>query len=138
MADTTEPITSLKRFSAGLRAIGNKALAIEIAKDAAAAITAAARATFEAGETPYHVPWRPGYDGQRVTLRESGALAKGIEYVAYGTMLRLRLGAKHAKYQVGRRPVTPRQDAPLPPEYVAAIKASMERTIIRILAPGGA
>ena len=59
--------------------------------------------------------------GQLVTLRKTGDLAKYVTYVAIGTRLRVALGVKYAKYQIGKRPVYPRQEQGLPESYVRAL-----------------
>jgi hypothetical protein len=127
-------VESLKRFSAKLRELP-RVLAEKVAQAAAPALTEAAQATFNAGQDAFGVPWAPGKDGQQVTLRESGALASGIRYVAVGTKIRVVLGVSYAKYQVGRRPIFPRQGDPLPPAYLAALRAATEEVLRRELNP---
>jgi hypothetical protein len=111
---------SLARFSADLRRLP-RALAQQVTEEAAPVITDLARKTFEASENAYGVPWRPGADGGKVTLRQSGNLARQIRYVAIGTKIRVALGVRYAKYQIGRRPVFPTQGAALPREYARAL-----------------
>jgi len=107
----------------------------KVATACASTITDLARATFSAGENAYGDTWAPGADGQKVDLRESGALAGGIAYVASGTRLRARLGPSYAKYQIGKRPIFPR--GRLPVSYVEAIRAATNR-VIRSELKGGA
>lgn len=109
----TGDTTTLKRFSKSLREIST-VTAQKIATAAAPVLTTLLRATFDTSEDPYGVPWDSGRDGQTITLRKTGALASGLSFVAIGVLLRMRLAARHAKYQVGRRPVSPRQGEPLP------------------------
>jgi hypothetical protein len=118
-------ISSLKKFSDKLRELP-RVVAIKVAEAAAPVLTDLVHQTFGASENAYGDDWAPGADGQKVTLRRSGELAGGLSYVAIGTKLRLRLGAKHAKYQVGKRPVTPRQGAELPVEYSRALARETE------------
>ncbi len=120
--------SSLKNFTAKLRELP-LVLAQKVATAAAPAITAAALETFDAGENPYGNTWEPGKDGDRITLHKSGALERGVRYVAIGTKLRVALGVKYARYQIGKRPVFPRQGADLPAAYVAALKLATEETI---------
>ncbi len=87
-----------------------------------------ARQTFEAGENPYGNTWAPGADGERVTLRKSGAMFSNIRYVAIGTKLRVALGQSYAKFQIGKRPVFPTQGGALPVEYSRAL----ERTAVDV------
>lgn len=120
---------SLKDFARRLRTLPT-VVAHKVAQAAAPILTEAAQSTFASGETPYGVGWAPGVDGKRVTLRKSGALARGIRYVAIGTRLRLALTTSYAKYQVGRRQVTPGQGAALPGDYAAAL-ATATRAVLR-------
>lgn len=115
-------VSSLAKLSNTLRRLPTE-LAIEIAKRAAPEITKFAQESFDSSATPYGVPWAPGAEGQKVTLRKSGALERSLVYVAVGTRLRVALGVPYAKYQIGRRPVFPRQGAALPPKYAQAIRA---------------
>lgn len=119
---------SLKDFAKRLRTLPT-VVAHKVAEAAAPILTEAAQASFASGETPYGIGWAPGADGKRVTLRKSGALARGVRYVAIGTRLRLALGTSYAKFQVGRRPVTPRQGAALPGAYVAALDEAVRRVL---------
>ena len=91
-----------------------------VATASAEAITGLAHATFARGANAYGDPWEPGKDGERVTLRKSGRLAQ-FAYVSTGTLLRTRLGPPYAKYQVGKRPILPRNGARMPVSYAAAI-----------------
>jgi hypothetical protein len=112
---------SLAKFSADLRRLPRSVAQI-VTKEAAPAITELAQATFNASENAYGVPWSPGYDGKKVTLRKSGNLARRLHYVGIGTKLRVALGVAYAKYQIGRRPVFPTQGAALPVEYVRTLQ----------------
>jgi len=111
---------TLKKFSASLRRMPT-VVAQKIATATAPKLTEAARETFAQSEDAYGAPWMPGAKGQTVTLRKSGALLNTLEYVAIGTLLRVALAVSYAKYQVGRRPVTPRQGEPLPIVYLNAL-----------------
>jgi len=117
--------SSLKKFASVLRTLPT-VLAQNAATKAAPTLSKIVETSFAAGEDPYGIQWAPGVDGQRVTLRKSGDLAKRLFYVAIGRILRLRLGVPYAKYQVGRRRVAPAQGAPLPPEYAKALKAATQ------------
>lgn len=119
---------SLAQFANDLRALP-RAVALKVAARAAPRITKLAEQTFDAGESPYGVAWDPSVDGKRVTLRKSGALFKFIRYVPAGAKLRVVLGVPYAKYQVGKRAVYPRQDSPLPNDYVDALKAAAAEVI---------
>ncbi len=115
---------SLSKFSKALNELP-RVLAQKVAAAAAPDLTTAAQATFDAGADAYGDTWAPGVDGQKITLRKTGALASTVRYVPIGTKLRLALGVRYAKYQVGRRPVTPRQGAPLPVEYTKRLASAV-------------
>lgn len=125
---------SLARFSRALREIP-KGLAIAVAKRAAPEISKFAASTFERSADPYGVPWAPGADGRKVKLQKTGALRRFIAYVAIGTRLRVSLGVRYAKYQIGKRPVYPRQGGALPAEYSETLSVivadELEGRIIR-------
>jgi hypothetical protein len=106
----------------------SRVVAQKVAEQAAPVLTDAMISTFNQSTDAYGVGWVPGEDGQKITLRKSGALAKQLRYVAIGTRLRVALGVKYAKYQIGRRPVLPRQSAGLPAPYVQLLK----ETIVRV------
>lgn len=124
---------SLKEFSKKLQALPTT-VAIKIAADAAPGLTAAAKATFNAGEDAYGVTWAPGVDGQKIDLKDTGALAKGVVYVAIGTKIRAAFSVPYAKYQLGKRPALPRQGSALPASYVDVLTASTEKIISQEMA----
>jgi hypothetical protein len=118
--NNAQAIASLSAFSTNLRRLPT-VVAQMVAAEAAPVLTALVAETFAASETAYGIPWTPGADGERVTLKKSGGLANGLQYVAIGTKLRLRLAVSYAKYQVGKRPVAPSQGGALPPAYSEAL-----------------
>lgn len=121
MSGLTGDTSTLAKFSAGLRRLPT-VVAQKVAAAAAPKITDLAKKTFEASKDAYGDAWDVGEDGKRVTLQESGRLAKYIQYVAIGRKLRVALGVPYAKYQIGRRPIFPRQGSPLPVEYVRTLQ----------------
>jgi len=112
---------SLRQFSEDLKRLP-KVVAFKVAERAAPIITALAKETFDASETPEGKSWTPGKTGKTITLRKTGALEKFIKYVAIGSKLRVSLGVPYAKFQVGKRPVFPRQGGDLPPAYTRALE----------------
>jgi hypothetical protein len=113
-------IASLNKFQQDLRRLPT-VVAQKVAAAAAPVLTQLTQATFNSSEDAYGNSWAPGSEGQKITLKKSGSLFSKIHYVAIGTKLRVALGVKYAKYQVGRRPVTPRQGSPLPVAYSEAL-----------------
>src|SRR5579872_1858182 len=102
---------------------------MKVCLEAAPALTALAKETFASGEDAYGLTWKPGERGQHVTLRKTGDLERTIRYVAIGTKLRVALGVRYAKYQIGKRPVFPRQGGELPTAYVL----TLQRTAVRVI-----
>jgi hypothetical protein len=119
-------VSSLHKFSQKLRELP-RTFAKDVAAEAAPVITEFAQTSFDNSEDPYGAPWAPGSDGRKVTLRKTGALERFIRYVAIGTKLRVSLGVKYAKYQIGKRPVYPRQGAPLPKKYSDALASIVQK-----------
>ena len=120
---------SLRKFSERLRRGFGRGLSHMVAERAAPAITAAARATYDAGTDPYGTPWAPGADGKAVDLKESGAMYRLLAYVPIGEKLRVALTTKYAKYQIGKRQVFPTQDGPLPLSYEKALEDATTQTL---------
>jgi hypothetical protein len=119
-------MSSIREFASKLRALP-LVVAIKVAEDVAPALTAKAKGSFDRSETPYGVPWEPGVDGQKITLRKTGALESTLRYVAIGTRLRVALGTSYAKYQIGKRHVFPAQGGELPTEYQEALTTSTQK-----------
>ncbi len=128
MSNFPSSLESLKRFTAGLSALP-KVLGAKVAAASAPKISSAASSTFAASQDPYGIPWAPGEAGKPVTLRKTGALAREVRYVAIGTKIRVVLGVPYAKYQIGKRPVFPRQGGALPLPYVRALEEAAVSTI---------
>ncbi len=120
---------NLKEFAASLRELP-RVVGHRVAAACAPVLTTLVLETSRSSADAYGAAWAPGADGQTVTLRKSGALLNGVRYVAIGSKLRLALTTKYAKYQVGRRPVTPRQGEALPPAYARALDTTA-RLVIR-------
>lgn len=122
-------IGKLKDFAASLRQLPVQ-VGQKVAASVAPPLTTIVQTDFDASRDPYGIPWAPGVDGQRVTLRKTGALARGLVYRAIGRKLRLQLAPVYAKYQVGKRRIAPAQGAALPTEYSSVI-GETAHTIIR-------
>lgn len=129
-------VSSLSRLEKSLRALP-KGLALRIAAKAAPVISRLAQSTFDTSADPYGVPWAPGVGGDKITLRQTGALERFVRYVAIGTKLRVALGVAYAKYQIGKRPVYPRPGI-LPPAYRAELAAIAQAEIAASVIRGAA
>jgi hypothetical protein len=119
-------VSSLHKFSQSLRELP-RTIAKDVAFEAAPVITEFAQESFDKSEDPYGAAWAPGHDGKKVKLQDTGALRRFIRYVAIGTKLRVSLGVKYAKYQIGKRPVYPRQGGVLPKKYTDALTEIVQR-----------
>jgi hypothetical protein len=119
---------NLRQFAADLRRLP-RVVALKVAEAAAPELTDLGKQTFGAGTTPDGRAWAPGKGGKRILLYRTGALEAFIRYVASGAKLRVSIGVPYAKYQIGKRPVYPRQGAPLPPEYVQALHRAAVRVV---------
>lgn len=104
-------------------------VAQQVAARAVGKINELANGTFNAGENAYGDRWAPGEKGQKVTLTRTGRMKRGVRYVAIGTKLRAALATSYAKYQVGKRPVFPRQGARLPVAYVNALRETTAEVV---------
>lgn len=134
MSDRRMDVSTLSKFSATLRGL-SVALAQKIADKAAPVISQIADDAFRASRDPYGAPWAPSVKGEVVTLRATGALEKFVRYVAIGTKLRVALGVKYAKYQIGKRPIYPRQGL-LPARYSTELARIAQETAAEHLAGG--
>ena len=119
---------SIRKFAESLRTLP-RVVGHRVAKAAAPILTSLVVETSRASEDAYGAAWAPGESGQVVKLRKSGALLDGVRYVAIGSKLRLALTTRYAKYQVGKRPVTPRQGEALPPAYARELDTTARRVI---------
>lgn len=114
-------VQSIANFTQALRKI-KTVTAQKIAEKAAEKITEIGKRAFEAGQDPYGNDWTPGADGDAVTLKKTGALERTLRYVANGTKIRVALTVPYAKYQIGKRPVFPKQGGTLPAEYTETLQ----------------
>jgi len=111
---------SLKKFGQQIKRLP-KETAIKVAELAAPEITKLGHETFAESTDAYGKPWKPGADGRRVTLHDTGKLESRLRYEARGTKLRVNLGVRYAKYQIGKRPVFPKRGL-LPDHYVRVLE----------------
>ncbi len=129
-------ISSLSKMSATLRALPT-VLAQKIATKAAPVISQFANESFEASTDPYGVAWTPKADGSTATLVKTGNMKRFLYYVAIGTKLRVALGTRYAKYQIGKRPVFPRAGV-LPSKYATALVQIAQSEAKAFVQQGGA
>lgn len=65
--------------------------------------------------------WLPTKNGQPLKFNKRADLLNVTHYVAIGTRIRVRLSVAWAKFQIGRRPITPKQNESLPDAYRKAL-----------------
>lgn len=124
----------LREFGKALARIGSVKLAERKAALAASTITKLAHATFKKSQNAYGDDWELGVDGERVTLRRSGALAQLLVYRSEGVRLRCALGLlNYAPYQIFYRNVFPRQGSVLPRAYSDALARILVDEVKRVL-----
>jgi hypothetical protein len=121
-------LSKLRALERAIKKLPTK-VSFKVAERSASVITDMARETFNAGQNAYGDVWKPGADGRTITLRKSGRLADDVRYMAVGTRLRAVLGPKYAVYQIGRRPIFPRNGATLPFAYIEKLKSEAESVI---------
>lgn len=119
---------SLSRFASKLRELP-RLLGNRVALLAADEITTIARRTYALSEDAYGADWAPGAKGQTITLRKTGTMLRALRYVAIGQKLRVALTTKYAKYQIGKRPVFPRQGGALPRSYMSALERATSKAL---------
>jgi hypothetical protein len=116
-------ISTIAAFSKRLQELP-RTLAIRVAAAAAPKLTAAMRATMAARSDAFGDSWIPTKDGAPLKFHERGDLTRVTRYVAIGTKIRVVLSVAWAKFQIGRRPIAPKQGESLPTEYRKALAAA--------------
>jgi hypothetical protein len=83
-----------------------------IAERGAPAVTALARASFDAGRTAYGSARPRGVDGDPLSLEATGATKAALRFIAVGTTMRTANLPRYARYLIGRYDLLP--NGPLP------------------------
>jgi len=104
-------------------------LAQRVAARIAPVITDLARGTYGGQRNVYGDAWRERVDGSDATLVATGALKSKVKFAAVGTLIRVVLGTRYAKYQIGMRRILPAPSAPLPTEWSARIEREAQDEI---------
>ena len=108
------------------------------------------RPTSEAKASYYYSPehrkkWKMGSRGKRgggggasanryspgaaMSLVQSGVTRSSLRFVAVGTIVRVALGTKYAKYLIGKYKILPSGNAPIPAKW----RESLEKVIARVI-----
>ena len=107
-------------------------VAQNVARAVAPELTSVARADFDAGRTAYGAARPLGKGGQALSLVKSGITQGSIRFVDIGTRVRAVLGARYAKYLVGKYGILPK--GPLPRAWATTIDATARAEIAKGLA----
>jgi hypothetical protein len=75
-------------------------MAVDIAKDAAPALTDETQSAFASSKSVYGEARPLGVNGQPLTLDKTGATKAGLKFVHNGTVVRCVLGPPYAKYLI--------------------------------------
>ncbi len=87
-------------------------VAHQVAQRAAPAMTNLTRGAFGSNRTVYGAPRPAGVDGQPLTLEESGATKRTLQFSATGTVIRCVLGPPWSKYLIGKYDILPNGGMP--------------------------
>jgi len=120
---------SLRDLKAQLRAMP-KTLATDVAREAAPMLTGLAQTSFDSGRTVYNDARPTGAKGNTLTLRKSGAVRSALRFVAIGTVMRVVLGPRYARYLIGKYRILPVGDRSAIPAHW---RREIERITLRLL-----
>lgn len=101
----------LNQIAANMRSLGTR-LAQDVAAKAAPAITGMAGSSYDSGQTVFGDPRPRGVHGNELSLVESGRTRGYLRFVAIGTIVRVALGTRWAKFLVGKYRILPTAAAP--------------------------
>ena len=99
-------LASLARVRSAIKDLPIRVRA-EVAKKAADVLNVELKSDFASGTTVYDTPRPLGVTGKPLSLVKTGATRSALEFVVVGTILRARLGAKYARYLVGKYQILP-------------------------------
>lgn len=97
-----------------------RTMAVDVANRAAPKLTTLTHSAFDAGRSVYGDPRPAGAKGQALTLRNTGAVAGRMQFVALGTTVRCDLGSSYAKFLIGKYGILP--NGFLPADWSAALR----------------
>lgn len=121
VANMRQGIDSMNRLK---RSIADLPLRIRtaVAKDAAEVLNMELRSDFDSGKTVYDTPRPLSVTGKPLTLVKTGKTRAALQFVVIGTILRAQLGAKYARYLVGKYKI-------LPQSLPAAWRAKLQKIV---------
>lgn len=116
--------STLGKLKANLRALPIS-VAHEVAAASAPGLTARTVQAFDGGRTVYGEPRPPAVDGGALSLEQTGATRKTMQFVANGRIVRCVLGTPYAKYLIGRYKILP--NGAMPAEWSRFLAELVER-----------
>jgi hypothetical protein len=116
--------STLAKLKANLKALPIT-VAHEVAASAAPGLTTRVRGAFDAGQTVYGEARPPSVNGGPLTLEQSGATKRTLQFVSNGRIVRCVLGTPYAKYLVGKYKVLP--NGAMPAEWSRYLAELLER-----------
>ena len=121
VASMRQGIDSMNRLKGAIRDLPIR-IRSAVAKDAAEVLNMELRADFAEGRTVYDTPRPLSVDGKPLTLVKTGRTRDALSFVVIGTILRAQLGAKYARYLIGKYKI-------LPMSLPAAWRGKLERIV---------
>lgn len=118
-------LEDLRALKASLRA-APLSVAHDVAKRASPVMTKLSQVAYDGGDTVYDVARPRGVDGDRLSLVKTGATRRQMVFVSNGTIVRVVLGPKYAKYLIGKYDVLP--NGALPAKWRDALKKVVAET----------
>lgn len=116
---------ALRSFKAQLRTLPTT-VAHDVARRAAPAVTSLSREALASGRTVYEEPRPLGVDGGQLSLKKTGAVERDMRFVSIGSIVRVVLGPKYAKYLIGKYGILP--NGALPIAWARRIKQLVAET----------
>lgn len=99
-------LASLSKLGSAMRAAPLR-IRTNVAKEGSVALTDDLREDFDGGRTAYGDPRPLSKAGTPLSLVKSGGTKATLVFKAIGTILRVALGTKHAKFLVGKYGMLP-------------------------------
>jgi hypothetical protein len=116
--------STLGKLKANLRALP-VSIAHEVAASAAPGLTQRTRGAFNSGQTVYGEARPAGVNGEPLSLEQTGATKKTLQFVANGRIVRCVLGTPYAKYLIGKYKVLP--NGAMPAEWSRYLAGEVAR-----------
>lgn len=123
---------NLRAVNARLLAIGSQRVAEAVARAGAVALTAAVQAAYDSGTTAYGGA-RPAGERGALSLVATGTVRRLLRFEALGRKIRCALGAKYARYLIGKYAILPSGNAALPADWADFLRLETRRVMAQEL-----